>query len=97
MGSTTSAATTRRPAETLADAKAIPAPENRPAGSVQTALDRVAPVVAATVEATTTTGSSTAAESDGKKPALPKEEGPIIPIAGRPYQVLQRKPPGRER
>jgi hypothetical protein len=97
MGSTTSAATTRNPTETLADAKAIPAPENRPTGSAQTAVDRVATVVAATVEATTTTGSSAAAEPDGKKPALPKEEGPIIPIAGRPYQVLQRKPPGRER
>jgi hypothetical protein len=97
MGSTTSAATTRHPAEALADAKATSAPENRPAGFAQTALDRVAPVVAATVEVTTTTGSSAAAKPDGEKPALPKEEGPIIPIAGHPYRVLQRKPPGRER
>jgi hypothetical protein len=99
IGSTTSAATTRHPAETLADAKAIPTPENRPAGFAQTPLDRVAPAVAATVEATTTTGSSAAAKPDGEKTAVLTKEGPIIYISGDPrnYRLLQRKPPGRER
>jgi hypothetical protein len=91
IGSTTSAATTRHPAETLADAKAIPTPENRPAGFAQTALDRVAPAVA--------TGSSAAAKPDGEKTAVLTKEGPIIYISGDPrnYRLLQRKPPGRER
>jgi hypothetical protein len=95
MASTTSAATTRHPTETLADAKATFSTENRPAHVAQTGLDRVAPVEAATDEASGTAGSPAAA--NGQNPALPIEEGPIIPIGGRPYWVLQRNPPGRER
>ena len=97
MVSTTSAETTRHPAETLADAKGTFTQENRPAHVAQTGLDRVTPVAAATDEASATAGSPAAAKADGQKPALPIKEGPIIPIGGRPYRVLQRNPPGRER
>ena len=97
MGSTASAATSRRPGETLARTKPTSAAESRPAHVAQTGLDRVAPVVAVTVEASTPTVSPASAKPDGQKPALPIMEGPIIPIGGRPYRLLQRNPPGRVR
>jgi hypothetical protein len=99
IGASTSPATTRRPAEAVADAKANSAPENHPAHVAQTGLHRVAPVAAATVEASATTGSPAAAKPDGEKPALPTKEGPIVDIVGRPLKsrLLQRKPRGRER
>jgi len=99
MGLTTSAATTRHPAENLADAKATSAPENRPAHVAQTGLDRVAPVAPTTVGATATTGSSAAAKPDSEKRVPPIKEGPIIRIGFRSpnYRRLQRQRPGPER
>jgi len=97
MGSTASAATSRRPGETLARTKPTSAAESRPAHVAQTGLDRVAPVMAVTVEASTPTVSPASAKPDGQKPALPIKEGPIIPIGGRPYRLLQRNPSGRVR
>jgi hypothetical protein len=99
MGSTTSAATTRHPAESLAGAKATPAPENRPAHVAQRGLDYVAPGAPATVGASATTGSSAATRSDGEKRAPSIKEGPIIDIGGRSpnYRRLQRRRPGPER
>ena len=81
IGSTTSAATARDPAETLAGAQ--PAPESRPAHVAQTGLDGVAPVEAATVEATTATGSSAAAKSDSENAAPTTIEGPIVDVGDR--------------